>query len=71
MLFRSVMKMIWLIIGAPLIILVIAALYLERKKGMIPPDPTVPRHGVESDLAKYSQYPTPHSDGSGENTPQG
>lgn len=63
--------MIWLIIGAPLIILVIAALYFERKKGMIPPDPTVRTHGVESDLSRYSQLPTPHSDGSGGNTPQG
>jgi hypothetical protein len=65
-----VIKVIWLIIGAPLIVLIIVALILEKKKGAVPPEPRH-NHGIESDTMKYQYYTTPHSGGSEGNPPQG
>ncbi|WLR54718.1 hypothetical protein LC048_20280 [Mesobacillus subterraneus] len=62
--------MIWLIIGAPLIVLIIIALILEKKNGAVPPEP-VHNHGIESDTMKNQYYNTPHSGGSEGNPPQG
>lgn len=62
--------MIWLIIGSPLIILIIIALYFEKKHGAVPPEPHH-KHGLESDLAKYNYYTQSHSGASKDNHPQG
>lgn len=62
--------MIWLVIGAQLIILIIIALILEKKKGTVPPGPRN-NHGIESDPMKYQYYTTPHSGGSEGNSHQG
>jgi hypothetical protein len=55
-----VVKVIRLVIGAPLIILIIIAFILEKKKGTVPPEQHH-NHGIESDPMKYQYYPTPHS----------
>ncbi|RSD22318.1 hypothetical protein [Mesobacillus subterraneus] len=62
--------MIWLLIGSPLILLIVVALYLEKRKGMSPPDEPHQKHGAESELARYSYYTPPSSGGSEGNPPQ-